>query len=375
MKWWIKILVCLALSVTCLFTCVGYAWTSSEMRVEGTAEAVPPDAVFISSISNVVTNNATINTSPINIGFPSTKVLGEIVFGGKNATVSFDAVVVNNTEFNQYFDIIEEFTEMEGVEGSFSYANVSASASIAQGTMLQAGASTKITITLKYTGSQSKQTRRMLHEIKFVMSSDDLTEAVSHTVTDQFANILNNRLEESVTYTVDGKTVTVSKDGTYEALKDMMDDTTSLSGKYIGNLSGSKEEHKALLTALFEGILTFKVGNEEVPVTVMIKEKDVYGSSTKELVLFITADTLSESRAYVPIYAVVFAQANGEWVQVGDILQGEAQVTDYSGLGATLGYGTGSFNTEKWRSTEVYYGVAVGKDIEDVMSGYEKQNP
>ena len=374
MNTWMKALICVALSIMCIFACVGYAGISSELHIEGTTEALPPNAIFIYSISNVVTNNATVNVSPINIGFPSTNVLSEFVFGGRNASVSFDVLVTNLTEFEQYFDVIEEFTEMEGVEGGFSYANVSATSSVGQGTSIKSGESAKFTITLKYTGSQSKQTRRMLHKLSFVMNSDDLTEAVSHSVTDQFANILNGKLEENITYEHNGQSITVAKDGGYQAIKDHME-TLSLSGSYIGNLAGSDADDKALLTALFEGVLTFKVGNEEVPVTVMIKEKDVYGSNTKELVLFITAYTLSESRAYVPIYAAVFTQSDSEWIQVGDILQGEAQVTDYSGLGATLGYGTGSFNTEKWRSTEAYYGVASGKEIDDIMSGYEKQNP
>lgn len=373
MKMWNKVLLCVALSIMCLFTCVGYAAISGSIDIIGEAEIVPPDAMYIYEIRNVVTSNATLNMSPVYINHPSTKFMSEIKFGGRNAYVSFDVIVMNGTKIDQFFDIIEEFAELEEVEGSFSYANVSASVNPGQGAEVKAGQSLQFTVTLKYTGSNSNQTRRMLHELKFVLDSKDLTQAVSRGITDQFADIINGNLEEDITYEYDGKTITIPKDGGYDAIMDHME-TFSLSGSYIGNLSGSDDDDKAVLTALFEGALTFKVGNEEVPVTVMIKEKDVYGSNTKELVLYITADTLSESRAYVPIYAVVFTKSNDEWIQVGDILQGEAQVTAYDGLGATLGYGTGSFNTEKWRSTAGYYGVATGKDLNAVMSGYENQN-
>jgi hypothetical protein len=146
---------------------------------------------------------------------------------------------------------------------------------------------------------------------------------------------------------------------------------SNTSGKYIGNLVGADGDDKALLTALFEGALTFKVGNEEVPITVMVKEKNVYLSDPKEMVLYITADKLNVSGDYVPVYAIVFTQGStGEWEQIGDIFKGEAPVNGYSGLGSLWG-GTGSFNTERWRSTEVYKGAAMTSSIETIMNQYE----
>ena len=168
MKTWIKAALCISLSFMYLFCCVGYAILSMEMNIAGTVEASPPEAIFIYSITNVQTNNATVNVSPINIGPPSTKFLSEIVFSKKNANVSFNVYVVNGTDFDQYFDIVEEFSEMEGVEGSFSYANVNATASPGQGAVVPAGESVTFTVTLNYTGSQTKQTRRMLQADRYL---------------------------------------------------------------------------------------------------------------------------------------------------------------------------------------------------------------
>ena len=367
MKSWMKVLICVLLSFMCLFTCVGYAQFTSTVEVKGDATVEPPNAMFIVSISNVQTNGATVNTHPINIGFPSTKVMSEIVFSGRNTSVSFDVLIKNGTDFEHYFDVLEEYSALEGVDDAFSYANVDWSVSVPQGTEISPDESMTFTVTLTYTGRNTNQTRKMLHEFDFVLNSDNLTQVVSKDVTNKFEDILNNRLEEDITYSYNGKNETVDKDATYQELVNHMESDSS--GKYIGNLMGADEDDKALLTALFEGALTFEVGNEVVPITVMVKEKNVYGTSDKEMVLYITADDLSAWSSYVPVYAAVFSKnESGAWVQVGDIYAGEAQTNSYSGW-----WGSGSFNTESWRSTERYYNVATGSGINAIMSGYTSQ--
>ena len=169
-----------------------------------------------------------------------------------------------------------------------------------------------------------------------------------------------------------GKDITVDNANTYQTVVNHMESDSS--GKYIGNLMGANGDDKALLTALFEGALTFNVGNEEVPITVMIKEKNVYGNSQseKEMVLYITADDLGTRFGSAPVYAAVFTKtAAGTWEQIGDIFVGKASINGYSGSWL----GTGSFNTESWESIEVYYGVAAGSEIGAVITGYTSKNP
>lgn len=369
MKAWIKILLGISLSFMCVVTSLGYAQFSSTLHVSGDVELEPPNAIFIVGITNVQTSDATIHTTPINIGYPSTKVMSEIVFSNRNSSVTFDVSILNGTKFDQFFDVLEEYSELEGVDGSFSYANIDWSVSVAQGTKVAAGEKMTFTVTLTYTGRNTNQTRKMLHEFDFVMNSDDLTQAVSKGVTDKFADILNNKLEEDVTYNYNGTDITVDKDNTYqEVINHMEDDDT---GNYIGNLVGADADDKALLTALFEGNLTFQVGNEEVPITVMIKHIDVYGSEEPDFVLYITADELSQRFTYVPVYASVFTKdTTGTWVQAGDIFAGEARINGYSGSFL----GTGSFDTKTWRSTQVYYGVSTNSALDVVMKGYREQN-
>lgn len=373
MKTWMKMILGISLSFICLLTSVGYAAVTSEMIIRGDAEFSYPDSVFIVDISNVKTSNATIITAPVNLGEPSTKVMSEIIFAGRNAYVTFDVLIMNGTTFNQYFDVLEEYAELEGIDGSFSYANIDWSVTPPQGTLLKPGEQTTFTVTLTYTGRNSNQTRKMLHEFDFVLDSDDLTEAVSKGVTSKFEDILNNRLEEDIVYDYNGKEITIDNANTYNEVINHMENDSS--GDYIGNLQGADGDDKALLTALFEGALTFTVGNEEVPITVMIKEKNVYDvdniKNVNEMVLYITADDLGATYSFVPVYAAVFAKdTSGEWKQIGDIFAGEARTNNYSGW-----YGSGSFNTESWRSTQAYYGIAVRSGISNVIGGYYSQNP
>lgn len=371
MKAWIKILLGISLSLMCIFTSLGYAELTDRLVIDGDVDSNPPNAIFIVEISNIQASNATITSEPLNIGNPSAKMMSEIVFKSQNSSVTFDVLIMNGTPVTQYFDQLEQYPSMEGVEGSFSYERINATVEPGQGTAIGSGEQKLFTVTLKYTGTTANQTRKMLHEFDFVLHSDDLTEAVSKGVTDKFADILNNRLEAEIEYTYDGTTETVAPENTYQAVIDNME-TNSSSGKYIGNLMGATAKDKALLTALFEGELTFPIGDQEVPVTVMVKQKNVYGSTADDLVLYITADTLSDRMSYVPVYAVVFSQnASGEWVQVGDIFAGEARVNGYTGSY----FGTGSFDTESWRSTSAYYGASTRSNIKTVMNAYTAQNP
>ena len=73
--------------------------------------------------------------------------------------------------------------------------------------------------------------------------------------------------------------------------------------------------------------------------------------------LYITADPLTTAGASVPVYVVVYTKDRNSntWYQLGTTYKGTATVVSYVG-----GSGTGSFNTDTWRSTD-------GKTIEDLV--------
>lgn len=363
----------IALFLMAAFTCIGYAQVTNDLTIEGEANYTPPDAVYIIDISNITTNNATVKQAPQNFAEPSTYILSEITFAGTGSSVSFDVTIVNHTKALQIYDTLVEHSSADGLTSVFGFAGVDFTVSPGQGTEIASRGRQTFRVTYKYTGSGTNQTRYSLYSFKFVLDSDDLTQLVSEGITGTFANILNNNLEEDVHYTLNGETYTIPKNGSYNVIDQNMEGSKPgwfSSGRFMGNLSGADADDKAILTALFGDQLVFEIAGESVDVTVMMKEKDVYGTDDYEMVLFITADDLSARSTYVPVYSVVFSRDDrGVWQQIGDIFAGEARTNAYSGAS-----GSGSFNTESWRSTAVYYTLKTGSDIEDLMKAYTNQN-
>lgn len=371
MKKWLKILIGLALSLMTCMTCVGYAALATTLELNGLVQVDAPNAIYVTDISNVRLTNVTATTEPINVDFPSAKLMSDLTYGTQGASVSMEVTLYNGTPVDQIFDVLVEHEGSSTATDVFDYTDVKWSVEPGQGTVVPTGQSVTFSVTYAYDGNNTNQRRNSLYSFRFVMTSEDLTQAVSRSVTDRLAAILNNDLAEDVTYTYNGRTYTISKDASYNAIDNNMEGNVAGSGwnstgRYMGNLSGADADDKAILTALFGNELTFKVGDEEVPITVMIKEKDVYGDGTLDMVLYITADDLSQRTTYVPVYSVVFSQdTNGTWVQIGEIFAGEAETNAYSGWP-----GSGSFDTETWRSTEAYYGQRTGLGIDDLMDIY-----
>ena len=96
-----------------------------------------------------------------------------------------------------------------------------------------------------------------------------------------------------------------------------------------------------------------------------------------EMVMYMTTEDLVRDKGfwgipqttYKTVYAIVFTSYDGgvTWEQLGEMYKGEAQVVRYDGWS-----GDGSFTTDKWRSTEVYYGVAKGASIEALLEKIPK---
>jgi hypothetical protein len=117
---------------------------------------------------------------------------------------------------------------------------------------------------------------------------------------------------------------------------------------------------------LFDGNLTLSSvdenGNEvDIEVKCMIKNENVDGVSGSEMVMYMTVHSLKRAETNgtnkAPVYAIVFKQgSDGKWNELGDIYNGTATVTTYTG-----GSGDGSFNTDTWRSVSQSYPLVSGK--------------
>ncbi len=161
-----------------------------------------------------------------------------------------------------------------------------------------------------------------------------------------------------------------SSGGTYQTLLDMMDSNYSDTGAYVGNVVGSNTTLNRRFEALFvdeEGNnkLTLELNGVTTNITAMVKQQDLDGDGIAEMTIYMTpfdpadssypsngTNTATQGYKPVEVYATVFTQRNGNWIQLGDMYKGIAKANNY-----TSGeWGDdNSFNTDTWLLNENKY--------------------
>lgn len=140
---------------------------------------------------------------------------------------------------------------------------------------------------------------------------------------------------------------------------------------YISNVDAAHVNDVTALNELFEGYLEVSIdGGEPIEVKVMIKRINLDGQTStglengNEMIIYMTNSELAPQGTYVPVYAAVFEYSSdkNEWYQKGIINAGEAYVKQYNGWP-----GTGSFDTDMWRSTMYFNQNGTGKSLKDVV--------
>ena len=161
----------------------------------------------------------------------------------------------------------------------------------------------------------------------------------------QFKDIINN------ISTADSFKTLINQMNDY-ANNDRNDDS------YIGNVNGASDADIALLDELFQGNLTINIDGVDTEVTILIKREDVDGNANtgdadgNEMSIYMTTHDLQKDSWFAtekaPVYVSVFSSDDdGEnWYQLGDMYEGTATIKRYDGW-----MGSGSFDTDTWRST------------------------
>ena len=105
MKTWIKAILCIALSLMCVFTCVGYAAVSDSLQIKATAKIDIPYGLFI---TNVITKGmSNIDTNSVSF-LPHSTTIDSTINKKNNVagTVTYNVTVLNNTKLTYtYRDI------------------------------------------------------------------------------------------------------------------------------------------------------------------------------------------------------------------------------------------------------------------------------
>ena len=379
MKTWLKSLLCISLSLMCLFSCVGYASLTRTLKINGTAKMEALDGVFISNIIDVSDpNTSNIDTNEFSY-LPSSTTI-KTTIGRKSQSsqgkVEYIVTVCNNTDVTYYFRDLDFQTDLPGYNGNdyISYGENTSNKNTSiviecvfdDDTMEAKKLAPRESIELKvvYTigeGLNKDIDWKLLVNVRFGINVQGETEALE-AVEARFLQILNTT-------------------STYEQLVDVLDNKfdgyNGWTSNYIGNVVGSFNDDSVAVNTLFAGQLQITINGEPKDATVIIKHENVdwidstgdnyvaenpnggrYEGYACEMTLYLTIDPLTAQGQYVPVYAIVFTcdrdtttgEKISEWYRVGAMYAGTANVVTYDGQN-----GTGSFVTDNWNANAATY--------------------
>ena len=368
MKPWIVCLICISLSIACLFTCVGYASVTKELTVQGKAKLDIPEGLFIIGIKTLGSNN--LDVFSVSYTEYSTTV-NSIISRKKNGglySVTYEITVLNNTKYEYAYRGLYYMNSY----GSNSYVSTSNSndklgvvTTFNNGSIVSANGG-KLTFQVTYTiGSNIKDnlTLDTLLNFQFGINVDSIDKAYD-IVHNKFLDILNTK-------------------STYDQLVDVLDDkfdgSQTWTSNYVGNVGNAVDNDMMSVETLFAGQLTMIVNGKPQKAWVIIKHEDLdgntmtgddytvkynqYGDVTHqgcEMTLYMTVDPLSTQYGWAPVYVTVFTcdrdatgRIVGDWYQVGSSYYGQANIVGYRGESG----GTGSFVTDNWKTYATTYQV------------------
>lgn len=328
---------------------IGYAAVSTTLSITGATQADPPVAVYIIQ-TEVTSGTATV------IGTSGT-VLNSTVTLANNASAQavIRVTLWNNTEYPYTFNGLSYTT------GADTYDNtaIAVSSDIAKGTELAAGERTVMNVIFKYKkGVSTNKVLNSVINISYVPPEEYIPEIAVKGAIGQFGAILNDPVS-------------------YNKLVTAMDNTgftDRWSNSYIGNVAGATDADSKAVNELFnvdgKSLLELDIKGDGTMtnVTAMIKRENIYGSSEKEMTIYMTGEKITGSlirHTDLQVFVAVYVKNDaGEWVQKGELFEGTAKSNAYF-----AGWNDDSINTDTWKSTKVYNGVKSGSDIESVLAG------
>lgn len=380
MKIWLRSLLCISLSLMCLFSGVGYAAISETINISGSAKLELPEGVFITNITDSSDpKNSNLDRNDFSYVHASTTI-ESIVSRNEAAskgTVEYTVTVFNNTDVTYYFRDIDYQTNLPGYNGNDYIGGYNENTSIIvdcifEGDTIEAKKlppRSRIVFKVTYTigkGLNKELDWKTLINIRFGINVDGESEAIE-AIEYRFLKILNTT-------------------STYEQLIDALDNKydgyNAWTSNYIGNVVGSFNDDSVAVNTLFAGQLQITVAGEPRDATVIIKHENIdwidstgdnyvaehsnggrYEGTACEMTLYLTIDPLTAGGQYVPVYAIVFTcdrdvntgEKISDWYRVGNTYLGTANVVTYDG-----NYGTGSFVTDNWNASAEKYEIIKG---------------
>lgn len=359
-----KILSSIAFLFIFCFLTAGYAAITDNLTVSGSVNVTAPNEVYITSVTAAGASSGA--TGKVN-SYTGTMLNSTVnLTNASSSYVTFSITVYNGTNFTAYYQ------DTLYSETAYDNANIVCETSLATNAPVQSKHSLTFTATFEYKNGVSVNNKTLNSLVNFKFS-DELTqeEQAVDEVLGRFDDILNNETELG---------------NTFELLREEMTSGEGLSGRnntYIGNVIGSSSSDSEAINNLFTDAdgnnkLMLEIDGKMTSVTVMVKYEDITGDGREDMTIYMTPDQITGSifnRPKVTVYAAVFTSttltgADGvtvaTWSMIGHLFKGTATTNSYSGNTFSK---SDSFNTDTWRSSEAYNGIASNSTIEKVLQG------
>ena len=326
---------------------IGYAAVADTLTVSGAVnyKEKPFEGIYISDVSVYSQNGASSLDADV---IKPTNLQTVVNATSRNATVTYEITVYNNTDITYWYLGVEAF-EQYGSNSLLGTANgvfvttkdTSAQNSAAFDSSDWVPPKTTRVFYATYTyGSSAQGEISLLLNFNFGIHID--------AVHDGFLAVLNDKTSSLGYYYLSG----------------LFDDKYQESGRtVIGNVGDDAKDIKNL----FGSNLTINIDGQEKPVTLMIERRNVDGNASSgdkystgslagcEYTVYITVDNLSSPGSKATVYAVSYTcDANGVWRQIGELYEGTSTVKDYENGDETY---DGAFDVSSWRATQKDYSV------------------
>ena len=338
-----KLLLALPLLVACLFISVGYALTTANLTIVGSAIATPPPkGLFITDVEVVEASGAT--ATETSFLFPTNLISDESV--SRAGSITYKITVENNTDATYWYRGVDFIANLEGYNNNLL------------------GSSNGITIV----------TKDKLADSTASFNTSDWVPP--HTVREFYAiynfgsNTVGKDLSTFVNFSFGGRISSYGDDflailndpDRYPILANAFNETYSDNGSTVlGNVGADK--------AFFESLFGTELMLEGKPVTLMVERTDVDGKSTTgdaysptgptacEYTLYITTENITGTNT---VYAISYTrEPDGTWIQIGELYEGTTNAGVYT---ASDGKKYTSLNVDGWIATRKTYTVFTYKN-------------
>jgi hypothetical protein len=351
-----KVICVVAFSFVCLLYPIGYAQLTNNLLVNTSVSITPPSTVYITDVMVSEASGVSENKTVINY-YSTTLVSSSVVLGNnKSSYIVMQIAVFNNTTETYGFSAVKYAIG----ESTYDNDNISIE-------LLDIKVRDQIL---------AKQT--LYFHVKFYYKDNNIDNNVLNSMI-QYEFLPINEIPEDSGQIVAADAMQrfeqiLNTPTSHNELKNQLDDYKNndrLNSSYIGNLTGSSEEDLLLVEGLFEDKLLININGVQTEITLMIKRENLDGDKStgdengNEMTIYMTTNSLNNMLTRVKVYAATYTKLSDseKWIQIGGLFEGDARVNGYDG---SL-FGTGSFNTDTWESTN-------NETIEEVIAHYDYKN-